>query len=208
MHIGFRGGIHEALGEWSLAQSNWEKSIQIGKEAGFLMSLTVVKLQLGQLLRQLGQIQQSLHLHQEALEISLQRAPFLLQQVESQLAMDWFALGKPETGKQFVQRASNREKMGSIGSGLCLPYLAMAYVALAQYSGEWKEALLVLQTSIEDAARRKLKMHELLLRFEQARALVALYAVDRAQKQLAHLADEAKRYELKSLEWKIQQIQI
>ena len=161
------------------------------------MSFTTVKLQLGHLLRQLGGCQRALDLHQEALDISLERAPFLLQPVESQLAMDWFALGDPEKGKQYFENANRRKKMGSIGSGFCLPYLAMAKVAWAQYFGDWEEALSTLNTAATEAAQRKLILHELLLQYETIRALTAMDAVGEAKKLKIALMDRADKKEIK-----------
>jgi hypothetical protein len=62
---------------------------------------------------------------------------------------------------------------------------------------------LILNKDIEEAIRRKLKIHELHLEYQKVRVLIALNLADQADGILHKLMDAAKQYGLNSMLWNI-----
>ena len=184
--------VQHALGNRELAIPLWEKSMAVGQEASFLMSLTTVKLQLGDELRRMGQTKRALQLHREACETSGSLAPFMLIPSEAQLAMDYMALGDWPAAGQMLQSALARRPLGSIGSGFCLPDLSRAQVEWACHTGEQQGALESVQAAVEEAQRRNLQYFALRLRLEQGRLLRGMGRQDEAKTLWGELVEQAK----------------
>jgi len=197
-----KGMVHEARGEWDRALALWQESRRIGQEVGFLMARTAIAVHLGLLWLQVGEVDRARHLHETALAAGEETAPFMLQATASALALDAFAEGDAAEGLRRVRQAQEQEPLGDIATALLLPLPAMALVAAAEQSeaGElWGEAQTVVEDALDEARRRRMRVHEVTLGYYEGRVLRALgegeAAVERWQESLM----EARRHGLKPL---------
>jgi len=184
-----RGLVHAALGEWRQAQGVWNECMQLGKEAGFLMALSLIPAEMGALLRDLGFIDRARALHAEAHAASERLAPFMLRAIESQLATDEFAARQVDAGLEWLHRAETREPMGQIGTALALSYPSSAAVSWAECGGSWALALQAVEQALEEAEERRLPLYGPGLNCQYAQCLAGLgrhaEALDRFQQALA-----------------------
>ncbi len=175
-----QGMLNEAQGKWNLAQTCFEESIRIGQEAGFLMSLTTVKLLHGDLLRRLGQLEKALVLHQEALDASLHQASFMLFACQAQLALDYFAEGDLQTGKRCLQDSQAHDLVGVIGPCIGLPFVSHALADWAVQSGEWQPAIDSIAAILREVQRRNLPYDQVQVGFDYGCCLEGAGQADQA----------------------------
>jgi tetratricopeptide (TPR) repeat protein len=203
MAILLQGQVRAATGDWGAALVDFQEGIRHGKEAGFVIASTLMPSELGRLLRTIGQVEQARALHERAHATSLQRAPFLLRAVETQLAMDAFAAGRVKEGQRWLQSVLDREPSGDIGTAyLVLADPACAAVRAAERTGAWALALEMVLDAIQEAKRRRLPFYLPLLLHEQGRSLEGLERMPEAEAKYCESLALARQCGLRPLQWR------
>jgi DNA-binding SARP family transcriptional activator len=198
-----QGMVWEARGEWGKSQDLLSESMSQGQEAGFLMSLTTVRLIFGAILREIGQIGLAIKIHREALEFSQSRAPFMLQGAAAQLALDCFANGEIDGGEGWLRQAQEQEAPGAIGTAFGFPFLAQASAEWAGMRGGWETALPAVQEAIRQSRQRRLAIYELELAYELGRGYLGLGLFQPSRESLLKALAQAQANQLHPLEWRI-----
>lgn len=185
-----RGLTRSALGEWGTALADLAEGIRFGEEAGFLGGLTLIPLELGNLLREIGQIDQAQALHQQAHAAIERYAPFSLRIIEAHLAMDAFAAGQVTEGQRWLRAMQSRPILGVSGVAWnVMAHPARANVRAAAWTGEWELALAAVEQTISEAQRRRLPLYLPALNYEQGLCLAEMGRL--AQAETAYRAAQA-----------------
>ena len=179
-----QGMVHRAIGEWGQAQTDWQTCIEVGQQAGFLMAFTMAPVVLADLLEQVGQAEKAQSLLEQAHQASQEKAPFLLQAVEAQLAINAYRTGQVEAGQRWYQQSQTREPLGQIGTVFIFMPLVLVAGAAARHNGRWAEALTIIEQAIQEANDRHLMIYLPRLLVEAGVCLLAMEQQNEAETRL------------------------
>jgi len=174
-----RAAIHTARGEWGQAQADVQESVRWGREAES-PAAKFGAVMFGGLQRTIGQIDRARELHLEAHAAAEPIAPFLVQMVEANLALDAFAAGDSEAGSEWLRLAQTREGPPSMAA-MSLGLLASAAVCRAEGDGDWEEAMEAVERDLSFARQRQRLVHQPDLLYHQGRCFVGLGLVAEAE---------------------------
>ncbi len=187
-----RAAIHTARGEWGQAQTDAQESLRWSRESGTVL-WPMGLAQIGGLQRMIGQTDRARELHLEMRVASEHVSPFLVQLAEAHLALDAFAAGDAQAGGEWLRLAQTREGPPSMAV-MWLGLLASAAVCLAEYDGDWEQAMEAVEQELSIARQRQHLLQQPDLLCHQGRCFVGLGLVAEAEasfRQALALAEPA-----------------
>lgn len=180
-----------------------EEAIDCGRDAGFVMSSTLMPTSLGALLREIGQTERAQSLHSQAHETCMHHTPFLLHAVEAQLAMDSYASGETHEGDRWLQAAREREPRGAIARAwITFADLAVATVRSAEQNGKWTDALQFVEQALIEAEQRRIPLYWPTLNLAYGQCLEQLGRLQEAEAKYLEAITAASSTQLVAISWR------